>query len=198
MLYEIYYYGQIDMKTQQAVIDKIECCSTNLPNCKSLSEILNDSKILTIDELKECSINGHKVFVKIDALYQKANGDYIVVDWKTGKGSAEEVEQILLYVFYVHKTFRIPVDSIEARLEYLVSGDIASYRFSNQDMICAERIIEDDIVKMRKYLIDGNKNVPFPEVYFTTNKSSRCKYCNYQELCFSSSELQNNSLAVNC
>jgi hypothetical protein len=197
MLMEIYYFGQIKMETQQAIIDKIEACRTNLCKCKSLFEITSGSNILTIDELKEYAVNGHKTLVRIDALYQTKNtGEYVVVDWKSGKGSAEEIEQVLLYVYMVHKALNVPVEAIEARLEYLLSGDSASFRFNAQDMQFAEKIIVEDINKMQKCLLDVDKNVPLPEVYFPMNKSSRCKYCNYQELCLSNIDLHNNSLAA--
>jgi CRISPR/Cas system-associated exonuclease Cas4 (RecB family) len=185
MIQEVYFFGKVDILTQQKVIEKIEACAGNLIKCKSLAEIKSDSVILTIDELKDFVISGCKAFVKIDALYQKRDtGEFIVVDWKSGKGSEIEVEQLLLYVYFVHKMYDLPVELIEARLEYMLDGDCASYRFTSADMMMAERIINNDINKMQKYLFNAKKNIPQPETYFTANMSAKCRYCNFQEVCF--------------
>lgn len=51
------------------------------------------------------------------------------------------------------------------------------------DMEMAEKIINNGIRKMQKYLFDREKNIPLPEAYFPQNRSSKCKYCNYREIC---------------
>ena len=175
----------------------------HMHTCKSLAEIKSESStIITIDELKEFDFNGVKSYVKIDALYQNENTQqFIVVDWKSGKGNEIEVEQLLLYVYFVHKMYTIPAQEIEARLEYLADGDCASYRFTDNDMQIAEEIINSDIKKMQRYLFDKERNIPLPEAYFPANESSKCKYCNYIELCFEKEyEVGDNkvSLMVNC
>ena len=185
MIQEIYYCGEVTLETQLKIIDKIDACGEHLGSCRSLNEIRHGADIVTVDELKDFTYNGCKTYVKVDALYQSRDtGHFIVVDWKTGKGSEIEVEQLLLYVFFMHKMYDIPVEAIEARLEYLVDGDCASYRFTSHDMEMAEKIISSGIRKMQKYLFDKEKNIPMPETYFPQNKSSKCNYCNYLEVCF--------------
>lgn len=184
MMQEVYYYGEIEPQVRQKVIEKIDACVAHVESCKSLLEIAReDTNIASIDELQEFAFDNYKTYIKIDALYQ-TGGEYKVVDWKTSKGNDLEVEQLLLYVFFVHKMCRIPVESIEARLEYLVTGDCASYRFTNYDMEMAEEIVMRGVCEMRNYLFDKDKNIPLPEIYFQQNKSSKCRNCNYKEICF--------------
>ena len=185
MMQEVYYNGEVEPDTQKKIIEKIKSCIEHLDSCETMKEIKESGDIITLDELKEFTYNNCKTYVKIDALYQNKNNDEIVVvDWKTGKGGEVEVEQLLLYVFFVHKMYTIPVELIEARLEYLEDGDSASYRFTEQDMKMAEAIVNKGISRMQNYMFDKDKNIPMPEEYFAKNQSSRCKYCNYRELCY--------------
>lgn len=187
MMQEVYYFGEVKLETQASVINKIDACGKNLRNCKSLSDIRANSIIYTIDDLKEFDFNGIRTYIKVDALYQQPiSNEFVVVDWKIGKGCSMELEQLLLYVFFIQKIYGIPIEAIEARLEYLEDGDCASYRFNQQDMLMAEEIVANDIRYMQKYLFDVASNAPLPEVYFKTNKSSKCKSCNYHALCFES------------
>jgi len=184
MVQDVYYFGKVKLETQQKTIEKIEACGANLSRCISLAEIKADSVIVTIDELKEFTFDGFKTYVKVDALYQNRDtGKYVVVDWKTGNGNSLEVEQLLLYVYFTHKMYNIPIEEIEARLEYCVDGDCAIYTFTSNDMNMAEKMINGHIKKMQEYMFNIQDNIPMPEIYFPENRSSKCRYCNFQEIC---------------
>jgi hypothetical protein len=122
-------------------------------------------------------------YVKCDAVYEK-NGRLTIVDWKTGNGSESDLEQVLLYVFLVSRLYTVPVEQIEARLEYLYDGDCAIYNFNCKDMEYAEEIIKSGIIDLQSCLSNPEKGIPFPEIYFQQNKSTKCRFCNFREICF--------------
>ena len=107
-------------------------------------------------------------------------------------------------MFFIQKIYSISIEAIEARLENLEDGDCASYRFNQHDMLLAEEIVANDIRYMQKYLFNVASNTPLPEVYFKTNKSTKCKSCNYHALCFESvmniteKSSEPISMSVNC
>lgn len=183
MLSEIYYSNEVTLEMQQKVINKIDNCGNNLIKSRSYQELVNNADIISLDDLAEVGFDTFKTSIRCDALYREG-GRIIVVDWKTGNASEGDLEQVLLYVYFVSKLYNVPAEEIEARLEYLSDGDFAVYNFSRTDMECAEEIVRRGVDELQNCLANRAKNLPYPEVYFKQNISSKCRYCNFKEICF--------------
>lgn len=101
MLSEIYYDRIVTEEMQQKVINKINSAGNNLIKSKSYKELVNGTAdIISLDELAEVKFDNFTTTIRCDALY-KAGGKIIVVDWKTGNASESDLEQVLLYVYFV-------------------------------------------------------------------------------------------------
>ncbi len=183
MIHEIYYDSEISLEVQQKVIDKIDNCSNNLKKSKSYAELIDNDSILSIDDLAEVQFDGFKTFVKVDALYEK-EGRLVIIDWKTGNPSESDLEQELLYAYFVSKLYNVSIEQVEARLEYLCDGDCTVYNFNHKDMEFAEEILRNGIADIQSCLSNSEKGLPYPEAYYRQNKSSKCRFCNYREICF--------------
>ena len=81
----------------------------------------SETVIIENDEDIFSSINydSLKVYSKIDLLYKDYDGYYVIVDWKTGKASDSDKEQLLVYAWYVMEEYGVHYSRIKGRIEYL-------------------------------------------------------------------------------
>ena len=67
-------------------------------------------------------------------LYIDNSGNCIIVDWKTGKYDEDHEEQLLVYSLYVMEKYKIPVENIRGRIEYLLTGENVEFNVTNEDI----------------------------------------------------------------
>ena len=184
MISEVYYEGDIPQGKKNSIIDRVNVTSGNVSNCKSFRELTEEEvEIFELDELKSFEINGLTAYVKIDALYRLAN-KVIIVDWKTGRESLKDVDQLILYTWYAHKILGLKLTDIEARLEYISQNKLEVYNFGEEELELVDRRLVLDSKRINHYLIDSDKNQPLPkEKFYQVKCGTVCKYCNFREAC---------------
>jgi predicted RecB family nuclease len=187
MLQESYYNEELPIDT---IKTRIDSCTLNFLKSKSVQEILNSIEkieLIEVDNPKEFSepmtFKGEQLFAIPDLLYKKGN-QWIVVDWKTGREEDDHVQQIYLYVLYVHYRYGIPVENIEARIEYLLYGTNKEVDVYEEEVDWMEQTMAESMMKMKGYLADPFENKPKPmEVFEASPSTFKCKSCNFREVC---------------
>lgn len=187
MINEVYYNQDISKEKKDAIINKINLCSSNIFKSDSFQELFEGKvDILELDELRSFKINGIDAFIKIDSLFKREDGKFVVVDWKTSSSdrSIEEINQLLIYGLYIAKIYGIKSGDIEFRLEYITKNESDTLSFNNEDLERVEQRISRDITTIKSYLEGVEVNKPYPIVKFQkTQRKNLCKYCNFKEAC---------------
>ncbi|NLK94985.1 MAG: PD-(D/E)XK nuclease family protein [Clostridiales bacterium] len=188
MLQEYYYGGKLEDKTVADIKERINNCSENFVKCKTYKELIEDNtKLLEADEGKfdYIVIEGVKVFALIDTLYIDSKGNYIIVDWKTGKTSEYDKEQLLVYAIYVMERYNVPLEKIRGRIEYLNLGEREEYIFEHSEIDDIYNRIKNDLNVINNFLIDKENNIPKEkEVFRKCDDIKKCNKCKYKKLCF--------------
>lgn len=187
MLQEYYYGGKVEDKNVLEIKNRIERCSDNFVNCKSYKDLVNtNSELLEADEgtFDFFLIHGVKVYALIDTLYIDEEGNYIIVDWKTGKFSEYDKEQLLVYAIYVMDKYNVPLFKIRGRIEYLLLGEKYDYQFTEQEIEQIKSRIKDDLKVIDNFLEEARINKPKnKELFRKCENLNKCLKCKYKKLC---------------
>ena len=115
---------------------------------KTFEDILKpETVIIENDEDIFSSINYEslKVYSKIDLLYKDYDGYYVIVDWKTGKASDNDKEQLLVYAWYVMERYSVHYSRIKGRIEYLLDGHAEEVIFKPDDLEFIKDKVSNDL-----------------------------------------------------
>ena len=99
-----------------------------------------------------------KIYSKIDLLYKDYDGYYVIVDWKTGRPSESDKEQLLVYAWYVIEQYGVHYSRIKGRLEYLLDGHAEEIIFKNEDIQYIRSKVLNDLKIINYYLEDAILN----------------------------------------
>lgn len=187
MLQEYYYGNIISKETGNELKERLNQCINSFYVSKSFEDILqSETMILENDEDVFSSIqyNSLKIYSKIDLLYKDTEGYYIIVDWKTGKLSDSDKEQLLVYAWYVMEQYGVHYSKIKGRIEYLLEGYSEELLFKYEDIEYIKSKVENDLKIINYYLDDINLNKAKEKIEFhKTEQSYKCKNCKFRLLC---------------
>ncbi len=192
MLHE-FYYGTGPADT---LIDKIKhklvTCLTNFLNSQSYREAIAAPfvEVKDVDRMAALQVGGHTIWAQPDLLYRTGDGEYHIVDWKTGAEEDLHVRQLTYYGLYVRSKPELAGEHLRGHLEYLFSGERVSSPVTDADLQAAEQEIADSIASMQGYLADVDMNQPRAKEEFPlTSDRGRCRFCKFFELCRDEIEL---------
>ncbi|MDQ0253124.1 radical SAM protein with 4Fe4S-binding SPASM domain [Evansella vedderi] len=187
MLHEIYYYGELEEADIKEMEDRLAVCVKNFLASKSFTDITSKKEMQFVqsEEFRTLTLFGVKVFVVIDFLYKDLKEDkWIIVDWKTGKETMEDRNQLALYALYLKEKYKVPLEKIEIRNEYLLTGNCQQYYLKEIDLQHVLQRMEMSLTEMGKYVLDEDTNEPIDLEFFSkTEYTKKCLKCNYKELC---------------
>lgn len=123
-------------------------------------------------------VSGYRIFGKIDRVDESANGEIIIVDYKTGKPkskdkiSAEDKEQLLIYQLAVEQAMEKKI----ANLQFYYLNDNSEINFIGKDkeLRNMEEKILDRINAIKKAVEDNN---------FPAKPGPLCKFCDFNGIC---------------
>ena len=188
MLSEIYYGGSLKTERVDDIKNSIDKCVNNLLSSNTISGLSAMQNLVSIKEVDEdlqhVNMNGTKVYVRLDLLYQSDNS-WVITDWKTGKDTSPDItDQLALYALYVHQKYGVDINNIEACVESLLDGAFFSKRITSYNITNIQSLILNSIDQMQSYLDDVDLNKPLPiEKFEWTDKLYRCAVCNFREIC---------------
>ncbi|SFF82599.1 CRISPR/Cas system-associated exonuclease Cas4, RecB family [Halobacillus alkaliphilus] len=191
MLHEIYYSqsNKLPEAKVKKITDRLHTTVKNFYSSRSFKDVLNKKhmRFIEAEDFRFMKANGVKIFIVMDLVYKDLQKDqWIIVDWKTGKASDEDRNQLALYALYLKQKYDIPsIEDIVIRNEYLLEGTHIEYQLKEQDLINVQHLYQISMEQMKAYLEDPSKNKPLPIENFPMQEDPRvCARCNYQELCF--------------
>lgn len=187
MLQEYYYGDKISKQIGNELKERLNQCVNSFYVSKTFEDILKpETVIIENDEDIFSSINYEslKVYSKIDLLYKDYDGYYVIVDWKTGKASDNDKEQLLVYAWYVMERYSVHYSRIKGRIEYLLDGHAEEVIFKPDDLEFIKDKVSNDLKIINYYLDDVVINKPKKkEVFQKTLKNYRCSNCKFRVLC---------------
>lgn len=187
MLQEYYYGDKISKQIGNELKERLSQCINSFYVSKSFEDILkSETVIIENDEDIFSSINydSLKVYSKIDLLYKDYDGYYVIVDWKTGKASDSDKEQLLVYAWYVMEQYGVHYSRIKGRIEYLLDGHAEEVIFKQEDIEFIKNKVSNDLKIINYYLYDIVLNKPKEkEVFQKTLKNYKCSNCKFRMLC---------------
>ncbi|NLE74367.1 MAG: PD-(D/E)XK nuclease family protein [Actinobacteria bacterium] len=138
---------------------------------------------VTIPDFAHFFLNGVKVFAAADLAYVH-EGTLYVMDWKTGKESEDDDTQVLISTYSLRENdevFRgLPV---QATVHYLARGQSLRVQIPDDEQAQVEAVVEEGVLRMRRYLRDPEGNIPLDEEDFPQRETGLCRYCNFMLLC---------------
>ncbi|MBN6189188.1 PD-(D/E)XK nuclease family protein [Aneurinibacillus sp. BA2021] len=186
MLHEMYYDGELPRDRIEAVSARIAGCVEHLLASESLREMQDVEHItlLEVEKLNDFIMDDEKIYVKLDALYRRGDGTYVITDWKTGKVAEKNEEQLWLYALYLHEYYGVPLSLIEVRTEYLLDGQCVRSTPTEEHLEWIRHKIRVSLQSMRSYLADSYYNRPLPLESFTgAGTEMTCRMCNFRQIC---------------
>ncbi|MFG6113856.1 PD-(D/E)XK nuclease family protein [Halobacillus sp. MO56] len=191
MLHEIY-YSQHDRLPENKIAKiqkRLGTAMNNFLTSQTFQDIQSPENIRFVEseDFRYMMVGDVKIYIVMDLVYRDLIEDkWVIVDWKTGKASAEDRNQLALYALYLKQRYNIDsLDKIVIRNEYLLEGYHKEHALNSADLINVQNLFGMSIQEMSKYLIDVEKNEPVDINQFPMYQEERkCARCNYQELCF--------------
>ncbi|ASF41112.1 hypothetical protein CEH05_18875 [Halobacillus halophilus] len=191
MLHEIYYSqsNKLPEAKVKKITNRLQATVKNFYSSRSFQDVLNKKhmRFIESEDFRFMKATGVKIFIVMDLVYKDLQKDqWIIVDWKTGKASDEDRNQLALYALYLKEKYDISsIEDIVIRNEYLLEGTHIEYQLKEQDLINVQHLYQISMEQMKAYLEDSSKNKPLPIENFPMQEDPRvCARCNYQELCF--------------
>lgn len=188
MLQEYYYNDKISKNVGEELKEKLSECINNFYISSTFEEILRDDiLILENDEdvFNNFEYDNIKIYSKLDLLYKSIDDYYVIVDWKTGKPSKDDKEQLLVYAWYVIKKYNVHYSKIKGRIEYLLEGYFEEILFKIEDIEYIKHKVKSDLKIINYYLDDITLNKPKEKMIFQkTLKKYKCKNCKFRLLCY--------------
>lgn len=188
MFAEMYYAKERELPKHAVgeIKKRMDVCLDHFLQCTSLHEVIRNPeyRLVESERLNTFFVQGNKVYVKLDALYRHEDGQYVIIDWKTGLEDERIEEQLQLYAYYLHEVQGVPLEKIEIRTEYLLAEKCQKDTVDGRGVEAIEQKIVDSAAEMDLMLVDPQGNQPRPIGDFRPALEARsCRYCNYRQVC---------------
>lgn len=184
-LYEFYYGYGISPDVIKKIKEKLRLSVENLISCPSLKELAETgTEMKLVENMDTFDLFDTPVYAIPDLVYKRADGKWIVVDWKTGKENDTHPAQINVYCMYLRDKMGVDVKDMLGRVEYLLTGTSRDVEVTGETFAEAENDIKESIEEMRAALSDPEENIPFDMYSYPLAKHKRfCRWCSFYELC---------------
>lgn len=188
MLFDIYYHQKLNEAEVELYQERLTAIFENFLNSYTVQQLLQRGSKLSIQQAEEfrfLKIDDVKVFIVMDLLYKdNETNQWIIVDWKTGKTSTTDRQQLALYAYYLQQKLHIPLEDIIVRNEYLLQNQHVESKLEPFDIEGLLQIFGESIQYMKRFQADILTNEPVDLEYFEcTQFTEQCEKCNYREVC---------------
>jgi hypothetical protein len=187
---EVFYQQQTKIDLDEIFLD-VKQAVVNLFNSNRFEWILNSaitSKrewVIEPGGYGETRFNDLKAYCKVDFFFPYKE-EYFILDWKSGKYSAEKHrKQMLAYTLWAKDTHQVQPTRINSILTFL----LPNYReigesFTLEELNQFYQVILAETEEMYGYCANVKDNIPLTKDKFPkTDKYIICSFCNYRKLC---------------
>jgi CRISPR/Cas system-associated exonuclease Cas4 (RecB family) len=146
-------------------------------------ESLTTDQWLELEELNSFQLEGTKVWVSLDACFQRAE-QLVLIDWKTGR--SEDVDHSLqmgIYALYASDRWGVDPRKLLLREVYLASGEVREYESGMLKLKDVMHYVGQSVRAMKALLRDVEKNVAAEEDFGFTEDEAQCHQCNFRKVC---------------
>ena len=188
MLYDMYYNGNLNREEVAIYQERLHIIFENFLNSYTVQQLRQNREFIDLqqaEEFRTIKLNDITVYLVMDILYKDRRTDqWVIVDWKTGKSTADDRQQLALYAYYVHKTLRVPLAQTEVRNEYLLENRYVNTQLDDIDLDVFMHLFSDSVRLMKSFQADILTNEPVElEDFACTQFINRCEKCNYKQMC---------------
>jgi hypothetical protein len=181
-LFEHYYNQPMRDDQIQACKTKVLTCIRNFYNSPIKEKItkLKKDDWISLEDFQNFKMNdGSEVSLKIDLGF-KHDGKVYLIDFKTGKQNNAVIEQLTVYGMYcLKKGFAKKLSDIVIVPIYLMSDNLIELGVTKQQILGQAEIINNE----SKILAKAHKHIDNEEYFEMTDDVSKCKYCQFKEIC---------------
>ena len=180
-----HYYNQEPTREQLKI--KLEKVANSIRNFYKSGLLATFSKLsaknfLSIDQLASFDFEGTKAFAIPDFAIRDGQ-EYLLYDWKTGKGSEKDILQLSCYSLFAMSKWQVPEGKIKIIPAYLAQDELLP---SPVEAIASEQVkdyIHQSIEGMKSVLTDVGSNKAEINNFAKTDNLWRCQRCKFQEIC---------------
>lgn len=138
---------------------------------------------LPMETLDTFDFEGTEVFAVPDFALRYGDGNVYIFDWKTGRKSKENKDQVVLYAMFAEAKWDADPDSVQAAPVYLLDGgDYDPPPVTAADRERVAGFMRESIAAMRERLADVEGNVALKE-NFEPTPGHLCRWCNFRGVC---------------
>lgn len=188
-LFEHYY----DKKITQEMIDKkvknkVYKSLKNLYRSDFFDNLRSIDKedYIFIDDLDHFVHQNMKIFAVPD--FAVKDDFYWLYDWKTGRRSERDKLQLSCYALYAFSKLGISIDKVKIIPAYLTEEKVSLNPIQIINIDEVKNYINKSILRMKSVLEDFDKNQIDLKKCPKTENTKTCKYCNFQEICFTNNQ----------
>ena len=87
-----------------------------------------------VEEFTTFPVDDTPVHAVPDLIYRRGDDTWTIVDWKSGKTTGDDLDQLLVYALYVREMHGVRETSIAARIEHLAYGTASDYSVTQDDL----------------------------------------------------------------
>jgi len=151
---------------------------------KNISLNLSAWKNLPSGKPDTFSLDGIKVWVKLDFAYPEEDGSVRVIDWKSGNSKEDPAPtQLNIYGYYASEVWGVPEDKIHL-IAYNVNQDEQYDRtFSEEGKQEIREKILNSVDKMKEILMDKDANQAEEDDFPKVENDNFCRHCRYRGVC---------------
>jgi len=130
------------------------------------------------------SVEGVKVWVKIDFAYRKHDGSIFLIDWKSGNSNNKpEPTQLNTYGYYASQVWDIPEEKIHLTAYNVNQDERYDRTFSKEEKQETREKILNSVENMKGMLADEEANVAREDDFPKEENDNFCRHCRYRQVC---------------
>lgn len=184
-LFEHYYNLEISPERRAGIRERLFNCLENFCAHPLVERLVSaePGAWLAIEELDTFEVDRVPVFVKLDCA-ARLDGNTVIIDWKSGKPSDRDFDQVACYALYAMQKWKAKFDVIRAQLVYLLGNETKEESVAAEQALAMQEKIVSSIHAMRERLVDLAANKAREDDFPMTDNRRICARCNFHEICF--------------
>jgi len=184
-LFEHYYAIGISDERRAELRDRLFACLDHFCALPLLDRLaaLDPNAWLAVEQLDTFLVDRVPVYIKIDCA-ARVEGRTLIIDWKSGRASDRDLQQVACYGLYAMQKWNIGFESLGAALVYLLENTTSETPITADRALALQERIVTGIQAMCEALADPAGNVAREEDFPMTDQKRRCRRCDFHEICY--------------